>query len=63
MTAKPNVYESIEELSIRIPPDNDEEEAYCICRKKNDNQLYMQCEGKCEWYHPECVGFKEELIK
>lgn len=39
------------------------QERYCICAKKNDNQQYVQCEDECEWYHPECVGFKQDLFE
>lgn len=51
------------EPRIVVPPDSlNQEQRYCICAKKNDNQQYVQCEDECEWYHPECVGFKQDLF-
>ena len=43
--------------AIKFSSRSDMEDTFCVCKRKNDNQLYMQCEGKCEWYHPKCVGF------
>ena len=50
------------EPRIVVPHDSLNQERYCICAKKNDNQQYVQCEDECEWYHPECVGFKQDLF-
>lgn len=36
---------------------------YCICGKGNDDQMYVQCQDGCEWYHPECVGFDQALVR
>lgn len=49
------------EQRIVVPHDS-LNQRYCICAKKNDNQQYVQCEDECEWYHPECVGFPQDLF-
>lgn len=43
----------------------DQEKRYCLCIRKydkEDTELYVECEDKCQWYHPKCVGFNEQKI-
>lgn len=49
------------EVVINHP--RDQTKVFCLCARQNDNKQYIECEGQCEWYHPECVGFDAELIK
>lgn len=48
---------------LKIAPNGEQNKKYCVCAKSNDNLFYVQCEDGCEWYHPECVGFKTLLFK
>ena len=35
-------------------------EVFCVCKKPWDDGSFMvQCE---EWFHPKCIGVKEESI-
>ncbi len=35
-------------------------EVYCICRQPDDGRPYVICESCEEWFHYECVNFKNE---
>lgn len=58
--------------SVAYAPDDEEvseeedTEAYCICRKPDDHTLMIGCDGPCEdWFHVRCVGMdslKAKLI-
>ncbi|XP_053381338.1 uncharacterized protein LOC128549099 [Mercenaria mercenaria] len=40
--------------------DDKTELLYCVCRKPDDGRKYWQCENCCNWFHPVCVGMKED---
>jgi len=39
-----------------MQPNHQEKQSFCICAKQNDDEMYVQCEDKCQWYHPKCIG-------
>ena len=57
--------------SVAMDPEDEEgseedNEAYCICRKPDDHTLMIACDGPCEdWFHVRCVqmdSVKAKLI-
>lgn len=38
---------------------DDDEQVFCICRKPDDHNFMVGCDGGCEdWFHGRCVGVK-----
>ncbi|GMG31075.1 unnamed protein product [Ambrosiozyma monospora] len=38
-----------------------QEEVFCLCRKIDDGELMVACDGCDEWYHFRCVGMNTNL--
>ncbi|KAI1690604.1 PHD-finger domain-containing protein [Ditylenchus destructor] len=42
----------------------DDKELYCACRQPyGRTQFYVLCASCEEWFHPECIGTMEALVK
>ena len=39
------------------------EKVYCLCRKKDDGKLMVQCSGCEDWFHGKCVGITARQAK
>ena len=39
------------------------EQVYCLCRKKDDGKLMVQCNECKEWFHDKCVGVTARQAK
>lgn len=55
--------------SVAVPEDEEgseeeDTEAYCICRKPDDHTLMIGCDGPCEdWFHVRCVSMDSVKAK
>ena len=41
--------------------DLNSEELYCVCRKPDEGELMIACDGCEEWFHAKCMNIKPEL--
>ncbi|CAK9683294.1 PHD-finger family protein [Candida parapsilosis] len=41
--------------------DLNSEELYCVCRKPDEGELMVACDGCEEWFHAECMNIRPEL--
>ena len=46
----------------------DDERIFCVCKRRykeeEEDTTMIGCEGGCEnWYHPQCVGLKDEQVE
>lgn len=54
----------LEDLDMDVDEEDDEDEddsLYCICRKVDNHEFMVGCDGQCEdWYHGKCVQISEQ---